>query len=158
MRSFLARRLAALVPVLIGVSIVIFLLMHLAPGDVTTTLLGPQATEADRIALRITLGLDQPVPVQYARWVARVAEGDFGTSIATTRPVASVSRMPSAESRTCSAPSATAVITTPRIMTSIFNNVGELLYRESMVAENSSPGGAGPDRSVNTPTICGRKS
>lgn len=90
MRSFLARRLAALVPVLIGVSIVIFLLMHLAPGDVTTTLLGPQATEADRVALRITLGLDQPVPVQYARWVARVAEGDFGTSIATTRPVAAL--------------------------------------------------------------------
>ena len=90
MRSFLARRLAALVPVLVGVSIVIFLLMHLAPGDVTTTLLGPQATEADRVALRFTLGLDQPVPVQYARWVARVAEGDFGTSIATTRPVAAL--------------------------------------------------------------------
>ncbi len=90
MRSFLARRLAALVPVLIGVSVVIFLLMHLAPGDVTTTLLGPQATEADRVALRVTLGLDQPVPVQYARWVARVAEGDFGTSIATTRPVAAL--------------------------------------------------------------------
>ncbi len=90
MRSFLARRLAALVPMLVGVSIVIFLLMHLAPGDVTTTLLGPQATEADRVALRVTLGLDQPVPVQYARWVARVAEGDFGTSIATTRPVAAL--------------------------------------------------------------------
>ncbi len=90
MRSFLARRIAALVPVLIGVSIVIFLLMHLAPGDVTTTLLGPQATEADRVALRVTLGLDQPVPVQYARWVAQVAQGDLGTSIATTRPVAAL--------------------------------------------------------------------
>jgi len=89
-RSFLARRIAALVPVLIGVSIVIFLLMHLAPGDVTTTLLGPQATEADRVALRVTLGLDQPVPVQYARWVAQVAQGDLGTSIATTRPVAAL--------------------------------------------------------------------
>lgn len=90
MHSFLARRIAALVPVLIGVSIVIFLLMHLAPGDVTTTLLGPQATEADRAALRVTLGLDQPVPVQYARWVAQVAQGDLGTSIATTRPVAAL--------------------------------------------------------------------
>lgn len=90
MRSFLARRIAALVPVLIGVSVIIFLLMHLAPGDVTTTLLGPQATEADRVALRVTLGLDQPVPVQYARWVAQVAQGDFGTSIATTRPVAAL--------------------------------------------------------------------
>lgn len=90
MRSFLVRRLAALVPVLVGVSVVIFLLMHLAPGDVTTVLLGPQATEADRVALRHTLGLDQPVPVQYARWMVRVAEGDFGTSIATSRPVASL--------------------------------------------------------------------
>ena len=90
MRSFLLRRLAALVPVLVGVSVVIFLLMHLAPGDVTTTLLGPQATEADRVVLRRTLGLDQPVPVQYARWVARVAEGDFGTSVATSRPVAAL--------------------------------------------------------------------
>lgn len=88
MRSFLLRRLAALVPVLAGVSVVIFLLMHLAPGDVTTTLLGPQATEADRVALRRTLGLDQPVPVQYARWVARIAGGDLGTSVATSRPVA----------------------------------------------------------------------
>jgi len=89
-RSFIIRRLAALVPVLVGVSVVIFLLMHLAPGDVTTVLLGPQATQADRVALRGTLGLDQPVPVQYARWVARVAEGDFGTSIATSRPVAAL--------------------------------------------------------------------
>jgi len=89
-RSFLLRRLAALVPVLVGVSVVIFLLMHLAPGDVTTTLLGPQATEADRVVLRRTLGLDQAVPVQYARWVARVAEGDFGTSVATSRPVAAL--------------------------------------------------------------------
>ncbi len=90
MRGFLLRRLAALVPVLIGVSVVIFLLMHLAPGDVTTTLLGPQATEADRVALRRTLGLDQPVPAQYARWVARIAEGDLGTSVATSRPVAAL--------------------------------------------------------------------
>jgi len=89
-RGFLVRRLAALVPVLVGVSIIIFLLMHLAPGDVTTVLLGPQATEADRVALRRTLGLDRPVPVQYARWVARVAEGDLGTSIATSRPVAAL--------------------------------------------------------------------
>ena len=90
MRSFLVRRLAALVPVLVGVSVVIFLLMHLAPGDVTTTLLGPQATEADRVALRRTLGLDRPVPVQYAHWVTRMVEGDLGTSIATSRPVAAL--------------------------------------------------------------------
>jgi peptide/nickel transport system permease protein len=87
LRGYLGRRLAAIVPVLFGVSVVIFLLMHLAPGDVTTVLLGPQATEQDRVALRHTLGLDQPLPVQYGRWLERTATGDLGTSIATSLPV-----------------------------------------------------------------------
>ncbi|MBW4022668.1 MAG: ABC transporter permease [Proteobacteria bacterium] len=87
LRSYLGKRLAAILPVLFGVSVIIFLLMHLAPGDVTTVLLGPQATEQDRVALRHTLGLDQPLPVQYGRWLERTAEGDFGTSIATSLPV-----------------------------------------------------------------------
>ena len=84
---YLTRRLIAVVPVLLGVSVVIFLLMHLAPGDVTTVLLGPQATETDRVALRHTLGLDQPLPVQYGKWLMRAARGDFGTSVATSLPV-----------------------------------------------------------------------
>jgi peptide/nickel transport system permease protein len=87
LRRYLAKRFAAIVPVLFGVSVVIFLLMHLAPGDVTTVLLGPQATEQDRIALRHTLGLDQPLPIQYGRWLERTASGDLGTSIATSLPV-----------------------------------------------------------------------
>ena len=87
MTSYLARRLAAVVPVLLGVSVVIFLLMHLAPGDVTTVLLGPQATEQARTALRHTLGLDQPLPIQYGKWLLRALEGDLGTSIATSLPV-----------------------------------------------------------------------
>jgi peptide/nickel transport system permease protein len=87
LRRYLAKRLAAIVPVLFGVSVVIFLLMHLAPGDVTTALLGPQATEQDRVALRHTLGLDQPLPIQYGRWLERTASGDLGTSIATSLPV-----------------------------------------------------------------------
>ena len=87
MRMLLAQRLLGALPVLFGVSIVIFALIHLAPGDVTTALLGPQATERDRAELRHTLGLDQPLPVQYAKWLARTAAGDFGASIATQRPV-----------------------------------------------------------------------
>ena len=66
-----------------GVSVVIFILMHLAPGDVTTVLLGPQASEAARTELRHTLGLDLPLPLQYGRWLLRTVSGDFGTSIAT---------------------------------------------------------------------------
>jgi peptide/nickel transport system permease protein len=87
MRMLLAQRLLGALPVLFGVSIVIFALIHLAPGDVTTALLGPQATERDRAELRHTLGLDQPLPVQYAKWLERTAAGDFGDSIATQRPV-----------------------------------------------------------------------
>jgi ABC-type dipeptide/oligopeptide/nickel transport system permease component len=87
LRAYVAKRLIATIPVLLGVSVVIFLLMHLAPGDVTTVLLGPQATEQDRMVLRHALGLDLPLPIQYGRWLVRIVVGDFGTSIATSLPV-----------------------------------------------------------------------
>ncbi|MGH7121652.1 MAG: ABC transporter permease [Acetobacteraceae bacterium] len=90
MSRFLVNRLAAVVPVMLGVSIVAFLLLHLAPGDVAAALLGPAATEAAKQALRRTLGLDRPLPVQYFIWLAHVARGDFGVSIATQEPVMSL--------------------------------------------------------------------
>lgn len=90
MSRFLVNRLAAVVPVMFGVSVVVFLLMHLAPGDVATALLGPQATEAAKQALRHTLGLDRPLPVQYGAWLMHVGSGNFGISIATQRPVMSL--------------------------------------------------------------------
>jgi peptide/nickel transport system permease protein len=86
--KFLGHRLLGVLPVMFGVSVVIFILMHLAPGDVTTVLLGPQATEAAKVELRHALGLDQPLPLQYGKWLLRTASGDFGTSIATQLPVA----------------------------------------------------------------------
>jgi peptide/nickel transport system permease protein len=89
-RRFVANRLLAVPPVLFGVSVIIFILMHLAPGDVATVLLGPQATEAAKQELRHTLGLDRPLPVQYGRWLVRTATGDLGISIATQRPVSSL--------------------------------------------------------------------
>lgn len=88
MGAFLARRLAGVVPVIFGVSIVIFTLIQLAPGDAATVLLGPQASEAAKIELRHTLGLDQPLVLQYVVWLARTLSGNFGTSIATQLPVA----------------------------------------------------------------------
>ena len=87
MGGFLARRLIGAVPVIVGVSIVIFLLVQLAPGDAATVLLGPQASEAAKVELRHTLGLDRTLPVQYLAWLGRIIGGDFGTSIATQRPV-----------------------------------------------------------------------
>ena len=88
MRRFLLHRLAAMLPVLFGVSVVIFVLIHLAPGDVTTVMLGPQASETAKQELRHTLGLDQALPVQYGQWLARTVAGDFGVSLATQRQVA----------------------------------------------------------------------
>ncbi len=90
MASFAARRLLGVAPVILGVSVVIFLLVHLAPGDAATVLLGPQASEVAKQQLRRSLGLDQPLPVQYLAWLVRVLAGNFGTSIATQLPVAAL--------------------------------------------------------------------
>jgi peptide/nickel transport system permease protein len=87
MAGFVARRLVGVLPVILGVSIVIFLLVQLAPGDAATALLGPQATEAAKVELRQALGLDRSLPLQYLAWLARALSGDFGKSIATQLPV-----------------------------------------------------------------------
>ena len=90
MAGFVARRLVGVLPVILGVSIVIFLLVQLAPGDAATVLLGPQATEAAKVELREALGLDRSLPVQYFAWLARALSGDLGKSIATQLPVATL--------------------------------------------------------------------
>jgi len=83
MLKFIAQRLGQLVPVLLGVSILVFFGMHLVPGDVAQLLLGDKGTEADLQRLRHQLGLDQPVPVQYLRFLAGALVGDFGISLRT---------------------------------------------------------------------------
>jgi peptide/nickel transport system permease protein len=86
-RRYLARRLLLLVPVLVGVSIVIFGVLHLSPGDPAEIMLGSQATQEDLARLRAALGLNEPLPVQYAHWMAHVVRGDLGRSIWMKRPV-----------------------------------------------------------------------
>ncbi len=80
-------RLAAILPILLILSIFAFLLVHLAPGDVTDALLGPMATEEAKAKLRDAMGLDRPLIVQYASWLGNVLGGDFGTSVHTQRLV-----------------------------------------------------------------------
>jgi peptide/nickel transport system permease protein len=87
MTRFVVLRLLTIVPVLFGVSVFVFILAHLAPGDVTTVLTGPYATEALRETIRVSLGLDRPLPIQYGKWLAHIVQGDFGTSTATRRLV-----------------------------------------------------------------------
>ena len=74
--------------VVFGVLTLMFFLLRLAPGDPARLLVGPAATEAQVEAQRRSLGLDRPVAAQYATWLGRFARGDWGTSIATGRPVA----------------------------------------------------------------------
>ena len=87
MGRYLLRRLILLVPVLLGVSAVVFLVLHLAPGDPAEIMLGSQATQEGVARLRAGLGLDEPLPLQYARWMAHVAQGDLGRSIRMRQPV-----------------------------------------------------------------------
>jgi peptide/nickel transport system permease protein len=86
----LGRRLLAGLAVVFGVVILTFFLLHLAPGDPVELMLGPTATPEQLAAQRQGLGLDQPLPVQFVRWLGRFARGDWGTSIAKGRTVRSV--------------------------------------------------------------------
>ncbi len=87
MGIYTLRRLVLLVPVLVGVSVVVFLVMHLAPGDPAVVMLGPIASEEDVRRIRTELGLDQPLHVQYGKWLWNAVQGDFGRSITMKRPV-----------------------------------------------------------------------
>jgi len=84
---FLARRLLHLGPVLLGVSVIVFMVLHLAPGDPAEVMLGANANKEDLTRLRTQLGLDQPLHVQYLHWIGHVVQGDLGRSLWMKRPV-----------------------------------------------------------------------
>jgi len=85
--AYALRRLLLAVPVLFGVSVLVFGVLHLAPGDPAAIMLGAQATKEDVQRLHRDLGLDQPLVVQYLRWIGQVAQGDLGRSIPLGRAV-----------------------------------------------------------------------
>nr|WP_281367724.1 ABC transporter permease [Pseudomonas gingeri] len=85
--NYTLRRLLLLLPMLLGVSIVIFLAMHFIPGDPAQLAAGPDATEADIAQIRKNYGLDQPLATQYIIYVKKIASGDFGESFQTFTPV-----------------------------------------------------------------------
>lgn len=87
MRRLIAGRLLALPVLLLGVSLVVFVLGRLPPGDPARVLAGPFATETDVERLRAVYGLDQPLVDQYLNYVGRVVRGDLGTSFRSGRPV-----------------------------------------------------------------------
>jgi peptide/nickel transport system permease protein len=81
------KRVVSTIPVIFGVLLLTFLLVHLVPGDPVEVMLGESATVADRATLRADLGLDQPLYQQFGRYLSGLLHGDFGKSIHTQQPI-----------------------------------------------------------------------
>lgn len=90
MPVYIFKRLLTLVPTLIAASVLVFLFIHLIPGDPAAVLLGDSATPEEIAALTRELGLDQPLWQQYIAWISNVLTGDFGNSLFFKTPVLSV--------------------------------------------------------------------
>ena len=91
MMRYVLARLGAIVALAFGISVLVFLIIRLIPGDPAIVLLGTNAGDADMVArLHHQLGLDQPIYGQYAHWIGRVAQGDFGYSYGNQQSVASL--------------------------------------------------------------------
>ncbi len=87
MLAFLLRRLLATIPVMLMVAVLVFLMLRLTPGDPAAIMAGENASTAQIEAIRADLGLDRPLPVQFAIWSARLLQGDLGQSFFFKRPV-----------------------------------------------------------------------
>ncbi|MCJ7547828.1 MAG: ABC transporter permease [Deltaproteobacteria bacterium] len=90
MRGFFLRRLAVVIPTVIGAVTLVFFFLHLIPGDPVEVMLGETAQQADKEKLRQELGLNQPLHVQYGRFMAGMVQGDLGGSYFYRRPVVQV--------------------------------------------------------------------
>jgi peptide/nickel transport system permease protein len=87
MNRYLVKRLISLVPILFGVTVMVFLLVHMIPGDPAAAMLGTEATPDAVQALRQEMGLDRPLPVQYLTWLGKAVKGDLGRSLHARAPV-----------------------------------------------------------------------
>lgn len=88
MLTYLLKRLGYVIPVALGVSVICFALVHVAPGDPISAMSGGNAPQETIDRIRKEYGLDQPLYVQYGRWLAKVAVGDLGIAISNGQPVA----------------------------------------------------------------------
>ncbi len=86
-REYILKRLLAVIPVILGLTVIVFLIMTLIPGDPATAILGSYATPENVEKINRELGLDKPVFQQYFIWLANIVQGDFGRSYSLNRPV-----------------------------------------------------------------------
>ncbi|MFA4844276.1 MAG: ABC transporter permease [Candidatus Margulisiibacteriota bacterium] len=89
MRAYIVKRLLQLIPLLIGISLISFFVMHLAPGDPTALFIDPNVKPEELMRVRANWGLDQPVYIQYFLWLKNAVLLDFGRSYTTGQPVIS---------------------------------------------------------------------
>ena len=87
MLSYIVRRIGSMIPSLLLASVIVFLFIHLIPGDPAQIMLGDQATPEQVRELRETMGLDRPLVVQYGKWLSGAVRGDFGNSVFLHQPV-----------------------------------------------------------------------
>jgi len=85
--EYIARRALQLAPLLLLLTVIVFLMIHLAPGDPAQNLAGPRATDADIERIRDAMGLNEPIIKQYGIWIGKMLTGDFGESFISHRPV-----------------------------------------------------------------------
>lgn len=89
MFGYIVRRVLLATPILLGVALVCFMLVHMSPGDPLVSVMPPDASESLRLQLVQAYGFDKPLPVQFGLWIWHAVHGDLGMSIASGRPVAS---------------------------------------------------------------------
>ena len=90
MAAYIVRRLAQAIPLLLGILTLVFIIMHAAPGDPTALYMNPSIAPEVLEQMRQNWGLDQPLHIQYVRWMKSFLTGDFGISLAQNRPVAAI--------------------------------------------------------------------
>ncbi len=87
MTAYVTRRLMGAVPLVLGIATIIFFVVNLAPGDPSLRYIGPNVSDETREQIRVNMGLDQPIPVRYVKWMTALARGDLGHSFTANRPV-----------------------------------------------------------------------
>lgn len=90
MLRYVIKRIFFLFPILLGMTVIVFLMLHLAPGDPIDLIVGPNVTPEIRENIRHQYGLDRPLPIQYLHFLGNLLKGDLGTSIIQHRPVAEI--------------------------------------------------------------------
>ena len=88
MTRYIVRRMLIAVPVLLSITLIVFIMLHSAGGDPAVVMLGARASDESLAALRSELGLDEPLPVQYVDFVRGAVQGNLGTSYRSKQPVA----------------------------------------------------------------------